>query len=196
MTRAEAIKQVLEWVGPEDLVVCTTGMITREAFTLKDRPANFYLIGSLGLISALGLGLALMSPRRRVVLLDGDGSALLSLGNFAMIGREHPANLLYCVLDNECYESTGSQPSISREIDLASVAQASGFAWVETIRDGQELSGALEQAAQEPGPGFLLTKVSSEGTHGIGRLTIEPDALTRRFQEAVIGASKGAEAHA
>ena len=196
MTRAEAIRAVLEWVTPEDLVVCTTGMITREAFTLEDRPANFYLIGSLGLISALGLGLALLNPQRRIMLLDGDGSALLSLGNFAMIGREHPANLFYCVLDNECYESTGSQPSISREIDLASVAQASGFAWIETVRDAQGLSNALDQAAQEPGPGFLLAKVSSEGTPGIGRLTIEPDALTRRFRGAVAESPRGANVHA
>ena len=66
--------------GPPDLVLSTTGMISREVFFTEDRPGNFYMIGSMGLLSSFGLGLALMVPEQRVFVVEGDGSALMSLG--------------------------------------------------------------------------------------------------------------------
>ncbi|MCH8892074.1 MAG: hypothetical protein IIB32_01130 [Chloroflexi bacterium] len=86
--RYRAIEKILEHVQASDLVVSTTGMISRELFALNDRPENFYMIGSMGLASALGLGLAIQAPQKRVFILEGDGSALMSLGTLPLIASE------------------------------------------------------------------------------------------------------------
>ena len=127
IARDEAINAIASQLDEDDLVITTTGMISREAFSVLDRPGNFYMLGSMGLASALGLGLALLVPRRRVFVLEGDGSALMSLGALPLIGAERPPNLVHVVLDNEAYESTGAQPSITTRVDLAAIGRSSGY---------------------------------------------------------------------
>ena len=139
--RYEAIQKVLEYVGGKDLVLSTTGMISRELFTIRDRPGNFYMIGSMGLVSSLGLGVSLMCPGTRVFVIEGDGSALMSLGTLALIAAERPANLLHIILDNEAYESTGAQPSISSEVDLAEVGKSCGYQHVVRADEIEGLEG-------------------------------------------------------
>ncbi|PON13188.1 hypothetical protein C2W62_35680 [Candidatus Entotheonella serta] len=85
IARYEAIEAILTHVDTADMVLSTTGMISREVFTTEDRPGNFYMLGSMGLLSSLGLGLAVLAPQRRVWVLDGDGSALMSLGTLPLI---------------------------------------------------------------------------------------------------------------
>ena len=101
--RITAIETILNRVKDGDLVLSTTGMISREVFVTDDRPGNFYMIGSMGLLSSFGLGLALMSPQQRVRVIEGDGSALMSLGNMPLIATERPGNLVHLILDNEAY---------------------------------------------------------------------------------------------
>ena len=125
--RYTAIQAILRRVNPEDLVLSTTGMISREVFVTNDRAGNFYMIGSMGLLSSFGLGLALQFPEKKVYILEGDGSALMSLGTLPLIATESPKNLFHVILDNEAYESTGSQPSISSKVDLDEIAEGSGY---------------------------------------------------------------------
>ena len=186
MRRADAIRTVLRLASPEDLVLCTTGMISREAFSFCDRTANFYMIGSLGLISSLALGIAMLRPQQRVIVLEGDGSLLLNLGSLAMIARERPKNFQLIVLDNECYESTGGQPSISKEIDLTGLARAAGFAHVHTVSEEEDLEPYVIGLRGVEGPNFLLVKVDARGTPGIARVVIEPAALAERFRSAIL----------
>ena len=121
--RYRAIEKILAHVRPADLVLSTTGMISREVFFTEDRPGNFYMIGSMGLLSSFGLGLALMVPEQRVFVLEGDGSALMSLGALPLIAGENPSNLVHFILDNESYESTGGQPTISLQSGLGRGSQ-------------------------------------------------------------------------
>ena len=136
MTRVQAIRRVMEHAAPDDLVLTTTGMVSREACMIDDRPGNFYMLGSMGLLSSLGLGLSLLAPERRVFILEGDGSALMSLGALALIASQRPRNLVHVILDNESYESTGGQPTISREVDLARVGESCGYQRTARIRWG------------------------------------------------------------
>ncbi len=101
--RYEAIEKILEHVQADDLILSTTGMISREVFMTDDRPGNFYMIGSMGLLSSFGLGLALLTPGQRAFVLEGDGSALMSLGTLPLIAAERPGNLVHIILDNEAY---------------------------------------------------------------------------------------------
>ena len=154
-----AIQTILRRVKASDLVLSTTGMISREVFVTEDRPANFYMLGSMGLLSSFGLGLALQIPDKRVYVLEGDGSALMSLGTLPLIATERPHNLIHIILDNEAYESTGSQPSISSKVDLAEIGKSSGYAHVARVEDIEGLEGALQDNDTFPGPHLILVKV-------------------------------------
>ena len=187
--RCKAIEKILERVGVDDLVLSTTGMISREVFITDDRPRNFYMIGSMGLVSAFALGLALFKPERRIFVLEGDGSALMSLGTLSLIATEKPANLVHLILDNEAYESTGGQPSISSEVDLAAMAKSSGYPHVARVDDIEGLEAALAECGVISGPYLLLIKSSITLVQGIPRISHSPTEIRDRFKSAVQGLS-------
>ncbi|HAV42594.1 TPA: sulfopyruvate decarboxylase subunit beta [bacterium] len=184
MKRIEVIKKIIKHLSDEDIAIFTTGMISREAFSIKDRRANFYMIGSMGLVSSVGLGMAL-NTLRKVVIFDGDGSALMDLGTLGMIGTEVPSNLIHIVLDNESYQSTGGQPTISKMIDLSSVAKAVGYKWTIKMTKKAELS-KLPIFLKKGGPGFMLIKVERKGIEEIPRILHNPERLTERIREVLI----------
>jgi len=185
MTRYEALQHILVHLPERDLALFTTGMISREAFNIRDRPQNFYMIGSMGLLAPLGLGLALQSPLRKIWVIEGDGSALMSLGTFPLIAACHPQNLIHVVLDNEAYESTGGQPTISATIDLAALAQASGYVRVRRVADSAALSQALRESLDDAQLTFILAKVTGRAAESLGRVSLTPEALKQRFTQVL-----------
>jgi thiamine pyrophosphate-dependent acetolactate synthase large subunit-like protein len=125
MKLAEALGVVIPLLQDE-LVVHANGFISRESFNLEDRLGNFYMIGSMGLASSIGLGVAMNRPERRVVVFDGDGNVLMNMGSLALIGATQPQNFVHIVFDNEAYGSTGNQRSISAQVALEDIARSSG----------------------------------------------------------------------
>lgn len=158
MRRLEAIRQLsARWT--DELVVATTGMISRELFVVRDRPENFYMCGSMGCALGIGLGVALSQPRRRVVVLDGDGAALMSLGSLALARHLRLGNLEHIILDNGTYASTGDQPTCSAAVDFADIGLKVRVIHVEpgnepeTPRipyDPLEMRRRFEEAARRP----------------------------------------------
>jgi thiamine pyrophosphate-dependent acetolactate synthase large subunit-like protein len=183
--RYKAIEKILEHAGPDDLVLSTTGMISREVFKTDDRPGNFYMIGSMGLLSSFGLGLALLIPEQRVFVLEGDGSALMSMGTLPLIASEGPNNLVHIILDNESYESTGAQPSISSKFDLAEVGKASGYQYVARVDDMESLENSLLECSKCPSPYLILVKASIAPVQGIPRVSHSPADIRDRFRSRV-----------
>jgi len=112
MKRYEAIEIITESLKGDELVISANGLISRELFTIKDSPRNFYMLGSMGLASSIGFGLAFSLPNKKVVVIDGDGNILMNLGSLATIGHFAPSNLIHFVLDNEMHASTGGQPTM------------------------------------------------------------------------------------
>ena len=180
-----AVQKILEHVGASDLVLSTTGMISREVFVSGDRAGNFYMLGSMGLLSSFGLGLALFNPEQRVFVLEGDGSALMSLGAVPLIGSEGPGNLIHIILDNEAYESTGGQPSISSGFDLTRVAEGAGYRTVARTGDVEGLQSALLECARGPGPHLILVKAGIVPVKGIPRVSHSPTDIRDRFNSSV-----------
>jgi thiamine pyrophosphate-dependent acetolactate synthase large subunit-like protein len=160
-------------------------MISREVFATRDRPGNFYMIGSMGLLSSVGLGLALLTPEQRVFLLEGDGSALMSLGTLPLIATERPANLVHIILDNEAYESTGAQPSISHEVNLAQVGQSCGYPRALRVDDAEGLEKALQTCLTDQGPSLLLIKAAIAPVEGIPGVSHSPIDIRDRFRKSV-----------
>ena len=185
MTRYEALQSILTPLPDGDVALFTTGMISREAFNIRDRPENFYMIGSMGLLTSLGLGLALQWPSRRIWVIEGDGSALMSLGTFPLIATCRPNNLIHVVLDNETYESTGAQPTISATVDLAALAQAAGYARVWRVSDRVGLANALQGAIDGKTLGFILAKVTGRAAETLGRVSPTPEQLTQRLSQVL-----------
>ena len=117
MRRVEAIRQLAAgWT--DELVVATTGMTSRELYVVRDRPENFYMCGSMGCALGIGLGVALSRPNRKVVVLDGDGAVLMSLGSLALARHLRLPNLEHIILDNGTYASTGDQPTCSAAVNF------------------------------------------------------------------------------
>jgi thiamine pyrophosphate-dependent acetolactate synthase large subunit-like protein len=187
MIREEAIQCILGHVGPE-IVVCANGMISREAMTARDRVENFYMIGSMGLASSIGLGLALSAPERKVVVLDGDGNLLMNLGTLPTAGYLAPVNFIHMVLDNAAHGSTGNQPTLSEKIPLEEMAKAAGYRVVEKVNTNEELRAVLPRLLNKTGPAFLLIRLEI-GDRGevTPRVSIPPEAITERLRTAVIG---------
>ena len=185
INRYEAIQTVLRRVDPEDLVLSTTGMISREVFITNDRPGNFYMIGSMGLLSSFGLGLALQFPGQRAYVLEGDGSALMSLGALPLIATEGPDKLFHIILDNEAYESTGVQPSISSKVDLDEIAKSSGYPHVARAEEIGSLEAALSDCNTHSGPHMILVKVSIAPVDGIPRIPHPPTEIRDRFRDQI-----------
>src|SRR5262249_60099072 len=105
-------------------IVHANGYICRESFSVGDRPGNFYMIGSMGMASAIGLGLALTRPEQPSVIFDGDGNLLMNFGILAMVAGRAPRRLVHVVFANEVYGSTGNQMSPSRDVRLDPLAPA------------------------------------------------------------------------
>jgi thiamine pyrophosphate-dependent acetolactate synthase large subunit-like protein len=183
-SRGQAIGAVLGLLTDELVVVCN-GFPSREACAHRDRPENFYMIGSMGLAPAIGLGVALAQPRRKVVVFDGDGNVLMALGTLATVGALQPKNFVHIVFDNETYGSTGNQPTISRTVRLDQVAKAAGYRRVERVRELDDAVYEAKTMLKEDGPSFLLIKVS-ELADDVGRVEIEPAAMTERFRKAAM----------
>ncbi|MBM15444.1 MAG: sulfopyruvate decarboxylase subunit beta [Nitrospina sp.] len=184
MKGTEAFQEILPLISDEP-VIHANGFICRESFALKDREANFYMIGSMGLASSIGLGVAMCKPEKRVIIIDGDGNILMALGTLAMIAAEAPKNLIHVVIDNEVYESTGSQRSLSGKIKLEQVAKSSGYKNVLRIDKKEEIKDAFLKLKELTGPNFLLIKVEPCFDSSTGRVTHTPEEITERFMGAI-----------
>ena len=185
MNKLEAIRALVSHLRPEDLVVCCNGMIGRELYTVGERPANFYMIGSMGLGLTIAHGHALARPTRRVVALDGDGNVLMGMNALASVGSERPANLYHVVLDNQTHASTGGQRTISGDVRLEAVASAVGYRSTHRASTVEQLDASIRDALAQAGPVMVLGVVEPGTVKGIGRVKETPPELTARFaQEA------------
>ena len=176
MKRMEAIVLAAQAAQAQcALLISNIGFPSRELYAAKDRPENFYMLGSMGLSSSIGLGLALGLPARRVIVLDGDGSVLMNLGTLATIAHYAPENYLLVILDNCCYGSTGSQPTFtSSRTDLAAMAKAAGVANVRSVFDKEEIINALM------GSGIVVAGVE-KGNADVPMIDLHPDQIINRF---------------
>lgn len=189
-TRLAALECLLEQLPEPAAVVATTGKTSRELYTIGDRPQNFYLVGAMGSASSVGLGVALHT-RRPVVVVDGDGAALMRLGSLATIGVHGPDNLVHVVLDNGVHDSTGGQRTLSAGVDLPAVAAACGYASVHECADLRDFAAVLAAvttgATAGTGPVFVHLRIRPGSDAALGRPTVTPQEVAARFREYVTG---------
>jgi phosphonopyruvate decarboxylase len=180
-TRVAMLERFLAVAPEAAAVIATTGKCGRELLTLADRPQHLYQVGSMGGASAMALGVAL-NTTRPVVVLDGDGAALMKLGNLATIGSRAPANLVHIILDNGVHDSTGGQATVSLSVDFAQVALACGYASGATCDSPDGLETALRATRSGPGPHLIHARIAPGSLAKLGRPTVPPAEVARRFR--------------
>ena len=181
LSRAQVLRQLID-LTPQDstVVIATTGYTGRELFALADRPNHLYMVGSLGCASSLGLGLSLVRPDLEVVIIDGDGAALMRMGNFATVGAYGGGNLVHILLDNEAHDSTGAQATVSAGVSFARIAEACGYA-VALEGNSIDLLEMLFGHHQTNGPRFAHLKIRTGVEGSLPRPNLAPSAVRERL---------------
>lgn len=174
-----ALRAVVAGTAGSDVLIATTGFTGRALYALGDRANQLYLVGSMGCASSFGLGLALAQPRRRVIVLEGDGAMLMHLGAAAIIGHEAPENLVHVLLDNGVHDSTGAQATVAPAVDLAGAASCCGYADVRRIASVAELTDAVAGARR--GPAFLHVRTRPRTNRKLPRPEETPAEVAQRF---------------
>ena len=192
LERRKVVADILKPRG-DALLVTGLGSSTYDAAAAGDHVNNFYLWGAMGGAAMMGLGLALAQPRRRVLVITGDGEMLMGLGSLATIGVQQPRNLSIIVLDNEHYGETGMQETHTRRTaDLAGVAKATGFRHTATLYNPQQLKTWIPKFYRTPGPIFAAVKVTTRHVPTILPLR-DGTHIRNRFREALLGPQQAFE---
>ena len=178
MIRKDAIKIASDMIG-DSPIISANGYISRDLFETDDKDTNFYMIGSMGLSSSIALGVALKNTRKRVYVFDGDGNILMNLGSLTTIGKLKPKNLIHLVFDNQSHDSTGGQPTNSKNIDLCKIAEASNYKAFKT-NSKTDLQKILNKVKTLDGPIMIIIKISKGGNPG-KRITYSPITIRKRF---------------
>ncbi len=165
MIRKEAIEVCLKLIKNQP-IISANGFISRDVFNVHDKKTNFYMIGSMGLASSIGLGIALSKPKKKIFVFDGDGNILMNLGSLATIGKANPKNLIHIVFDNSIHESTGGQPTSSDIISINKIAKACNYEHVFTTSTSSGVLSIFEKIKQYSGPIMIVIKVKKGKSTG------------------------------
>lgn len=181
LAREEAIKIVVDKLREDDIIVSTTGMISRELFEYRETKGqghahDFLTVGSMGHASQIALGIALQKPNRRVIVFDGDGALLMHMGGMAIIGDYNPKNLVHVVLNNGAHDSVGGQPTVGQKIDVEAIAKAVGYADVISVDNQMSLMAAMYHVnnAVIDGVSLINVNVRKGNRKDLGRPTTTP----------------------
>ena len=183
MNRKEAIEFISERIDNSP-IIAANGFISRDLFSSSEKKTNFYMIGSMGLASSIGLGIALKKPKKRIFIFDGDGNILMNLSSLVTIGSLQPKNLIHIIFDNNAHESTGGQPTYSNQIDISKIAKTLGYT-IFSVRTKKSLENTLEKIRNMKGPIMILVKIQQNKENKSERVRISPIKIKERFMGSI-----------
>jgi sulfopyruvate decarboxylase subunit beta len=182
MIRSEILREIAP-ILRDHLVVCNIGLPSQELHMIDDQPSNFYMLGTMGLSSSIGLGLALAQDKT-VISIDGDGSILTNMGTLPTIANNVADNYILMIIDNGSYGSTGDQPTYTgKKTSLTAVAKACGCENVIECRD-VDTGEVLQKAIDSKQMTIIVVKCDS-GNIKLPVITMDPVVIRDRFMKAV-----------
>lgn len=182
MIRSEVLKTLLP-ILRDELVVCNIGLPSQELHMMDDLPTNFYMLGTMGLASSIGLGLSLVQ-KAPVVAIDGDGSILTNMGTLPTIANNVAGNFTLLIIDNGSYGSTGDQPTYAgKKTSLAKVAEACGCEHVVEV-PAEGTADALKAAIASDQMTVIVCKCES-GNIKVPVIEFDAPVIKHRFMEEV-----------
>jgi thiamine pyrophosphate-dependent acetolactate synthase large subunit-like protein len=197
LRRRPLVRKVLEGATDDLLVIAGLGSSNWDITEAGDRPLNMPLWGAMGATVAMGLGLAIAQPTRRVLVITGDGDMLMGMGSLATVATQQPHNLAICVLDNEKFGETGNQATHTSPrnngptdsgagADLSLIARGCGIADSAIVRDEGEVAQLVADLRRKAGPVFRVVKVIVEKLEFV--MPPQDGAhLKDRFRQALLG---------
>ena len=168
----------------DELVICNLGFPSQELYSIHDRDSNFYMLGSMGMVSSIALGLSL-TTKKTVIALDGDGSILMNPGSMITVAHLKPHNLKWIVIDNGSYGSTGDQPTYTSGLtSLVGMAKAAGIKDSIELSSKEDMASDLKTMIRKKGLCFIVVKVAP-GNLSPGPIPYDPIFIRNRFRKAV-----------
>ncbi|MBQ3753643.1 MAG: phosphonopyruvate decarboxylase [Prevotella sp.] len=188
LSREQAMKLVVDHLRADDIIVSTTGKLSRELFEYREAKQqghghDFLTVGSMGHSSSIALGIALEKPQRRVFCFDGDGAFIMHTGALGIVASMKPRNFYHILFNNNAHESVGGQPTIGYEIDAVGIAKASGYLFAQRAATQEEMIQALQQLEHVEGPALTELRVRIDSRDDLGRPTTTPVENKEAFME-------------
>ena len=188
LSREDAMKLVVDHLKESDVIVSTTGKLSRELFEYREAKQqghghDFLTVGSMGHSSSIALGIALEKPNRRVFCFDGDGAFIMHTGALGIVASMNPRNYFHILFNNDAHESVGGQPTIGYELDAVTIAKASGYKQAMRATTREEMIAALQQLENTEGPVLLELRVKIDSREDLGRPTTTPIQNKEAFME-------------
>lgn len=188
LSREETLKLFIDRLQGTDVVVSTTGKLSRELFEYREAKCqghgqDFLTVGSMGHSSSIALGIALEKPKRRVFCLDGDGAFIMHMGAVSNIGNLSPKNYYHILFNNGAHESVGGQPTLGFQIDIPAIARACGYRYAVSVTSKEEIEKTLEEVQFMEGPVLLELKVKVDSRDDLGRPTTTPVENKEHFMK-------------
>lgn len=184
MPRSEALKKIAELRG--DAIVIPTYTTMCSWRTISPSPLNYVSLGVMGQASAHGLGFALGLPDHKVIVLDGDGSLLMSLSSLVTVANAAPKNLVHFVIENGTYEANGKHPIPGKDkVSFAGLARAAGYPEVFEFDGLNRFAAELPHVLSVAGPVFATLKIDADDDPEQDYLFMHHPDRRREFKEAI-----------
>ena len=174
LVREDAIAEIIKNLDRKDVVISTTGKISREVYEQSDiilgsHEQDFLTVGGMGHASMIACGYALNQPQKRVYCIDGDGAVLMHMGSLAFCAKENPKNLVHICINNEAHESVGGMPTGAKGVSYAPVAKSCGYNKVYRVETLEELKKCLLNVKNDEELTFIEVMVAVGSRDDLGR---------------------------
>jgi phosphonopyruvate decarboxylase len=175
MLREDIIKHIIK-VSKTDPIISTTGKASRELFEARvsnneEHKYDFLTVGSMGHASSIALGVAVNKPNTKIWCIDGDGAVLMHMGSLALMGYNHPNNLVHVLINNGAHETVGGMPTVASNVDFVAIAKACGYKYAISVDNFQDLDKELKKAKERNELTFLEIKSAIGARDDLGRPT-------------------------
>lgn len=190
LSREEALRIVVAHLSSQDIIVSTTGKLSRELFEYREElkqnhDRDFLTVGSMGHCSQIALGLTISKPTRDVYCFDGDGAVIMHMGSLAIIGSQKPENFKHIIFNNGAHDSVGGQLTVGLQIDIPLIAKACGYNSVFKAETKEEVIKKINLLKVKKGPSLLEIKVRKGARQNLGRPTINPKENKKAFMDFI-----------
>ncbi len=186
--REEAIEIIINELNPDDIVVSTTGVASRELFEYRTKKSqshekDFLTVGGMGHASQIALGISLFKKNRTVFCIDGDGALIMHMGALAVNANNAGDNFKHIVINNCAHDSVGGQPTVGDKIDIRGIATSAGYRWSKKVSTIEEIIKTIQEMIEVKGPALLEIQVKKGFRKDLGRPTINPKENKKSFMK-------------
>ena len=186
-SREDALEEIVKSTNANDIFISTTGMASRELYEIRERnndstSHDFLTVGSMGHASMIALGVA-QNNKNSIICVDGDGAALMHLGNMTSVGLSDQKKLIHILLNNAAHDSVGGQPTCGNELNFRNLALNFGYSNAISISDVADLGKIINKFKQIDGPNFIEIKVNKGARKNLGRPKTSPEENKIKFME-------------